>query len=444
MRKPTLKSIALFLSVALAVAALWGTVQPARAATEIKMVYWTGPESLAMAQVIDNYNAGQGKTDGVQVQMVLFGREGFWERQETLMAAKSPEVDVFFTASYYVGRQEPALDPITSVVPNIGEAGVFIPSSLDSLTINGTRYGIPLDVSLHFMYYRTDLIEKLMSDAAWQEKYTAIAKEKLGLDLAPKPIDEWSWDDFKAAALFFTKSINPDSPTEYGTALQAKNLIYNVMIWGNILYSLGGSWFDQNGDPNFDTKEFRDAAMIYADIIRLGASPAASTTFEYGEANQAFMTEQAAFMLQWNAAFNELNGPASPISGKVGIARIPGPKGVSYTHSLGVALNKYGTNKEATAKWLNYLATQEAMEAYASAGGLPPVAAVLTSMGAQRPDFAKTAEFLEKYAYTPSTGPHVFGILEILAKHLSAVWAGQKDADSAAKESQAEVLELIK
>jgi multiple sugar transport system substrate-binding protein len=422
--------------------ALLGTA-PARAATEIKMVYWTGPESLAMAQIIDKYNAGQGKTDGVQVQMVLFGREGFWERQETIMAAKSSEVDVFYTASYYVGRAQDALDPITSVVPDIKEKGPFITNALESLAIGGEYYGIPLDVSLHFMYYRTDLIEKLMSDQAWKDRYKAIAKEKLGLDLEVKPIEEWSWDDFKAASLFFSKSVNPDSPVEYGTALQAKNLIYNVMIWGNVFYSLGGSWFDSAGNPTFDTAEFREAAKIYADVIAMGGSPAASTTFEYGEANQAFMSEQAAFMLQWNAAYSELNGPNSPISGKVGIARIPGPKGVSYTHALAVALNKHSANKEAAGKWLSYLATQEAMETYANAGGLPPVASVLAGR-ADRLDFVKTAEFLDKYGYTPSTGPHVFGILEILSKHLSAVWAGQKDADSAAKEAQAEVLALVK
>ncbi len=438
------KSLTVLLTLVVVITLLFGSAAPTQAApVEIKMVYWTGPESLAMAQVIDAYNAGQGQKDGVQVQMVLFGREGFWDRQETIMAAKSPEVDIFFTASYYVGRQQPALDEITSVVPKIKDSGVFIPSAVDSLSVGGKAYGIPLDVSLHFLYYRKDVIDKLMSDKDWQAKYKAIAKDKLGKEMEPKPIDKWTWDDYEAAALFFTKSINPDSPTEYGTALQAKNLIYNVMIWGNILYSLGGSWFDKDGKPNFDSKEFRQAAQIYADLIKWGASPAASTSWEYGEANQAFMSNQAAFMMQWNAAFNELNGPNSPVSGKVGIAPIPGPKPSSYTHSLGVALSKYSKNKEAAGKWLSYLATQPAIDLYAKSGGLPPSASTLTAMGKDRPDFAATAEFLQKYAYTPSTGPNVFAILDVLAKNLSAVWAGQKDADSAAKDSQAQVVALL-
>jgi multiple sugar transport system substrate-binding protein len=409
--------------------------------TEVRMVYWTGPESLAMAQVVDAYNAGQGVEDGVRVQLVLFGREGFWERQEALIAAESSDVDIYYTASYYVGRQVGALAPITDAVPDILETGVLFERSINALSADGVLYGLPLDVSLHFMYYRTDLIEQLLNDAAWQERYSQIAMDVLGLELTPKPPAEWDWNDFTAAALFFSRQYNPDSPVEYGTVLQAKNLVFNTMIWGNVLYSLGGSWFDAEGNPNFDTPEFRQAAQIYADLISLGAAPAASTTFEYGEANQAFMSEQAAFMLQWNAAFGELNGPNSPVSGLVGIAPPAGPTKVTYTHSLGVALNANSERQEAAGAWLRYLATQEAISAYATAGGLPPSAAVL--LESDRADYQATAEYLDAYAYTPSTGPVVFGILDILSTNLSAVWARQSDADTAAIESQAEVTELL-
>ena len=81
------------------------------------------------------------------------------------------------------------------------------------------------------MYYRTDLIAKLLSDPAWQAKYTEIAQAKLGKALAPKDPDQWTWDDYAATAMFFTKSINSDSPTRYGTVLQMKNLLFNMMVW---------------------------------------------------------------------------------------------------------------------------------------------------------------------------------------------------------------------
>ena len=50
-----------------------------------------------------------------------------------------------------------------------------------------------------------------------------------------------------ATALFFTKSLNPDSPTRYGTVLQLKNLIFNIMIWEAALVSNGGNWLDGHG-----------------------------------------------------------------------------------------------------------------------------------------------------------------------------------------------------
>lgn len=411
--------------------------------TEIKMVYWTGPESLAMANVIDQYNGGQGREDGVQVQMVLFGREGFWERQETIMAAQSSEVDIFYTASYYVGRQEAALDPIQDYVTNMGADAIYIPSSLDSLTYDDTLYGVPLDVSLHFLYYRTDLMDQLLSDEDWQAAYREISAEYLGMEMDPKPVEEWTWDDFQAAALFFSREINPDSPTEYGTALQAKNLVYNVMIWNNVLWSVGGNWFDEDGNVTFDTPEFREAATLYADILDAGASPSGSLSYEYGEANQAFMTGQAAFMMQWSAAFNELNSDTSMVGGTVGIAPIPGPIPSTHVHSLGVALNRYSENKEAAAKWLEYLASEEAMQLYAESGGLPPVSSVLMAMGEQRPEFIQTAEHLDAYGYVESTSAETFAILDVLARNLTEVWAGQTDVDSAAAAAQAEAEALL-
>jgi len=341
-----------------------------------------------------------------------------------------------------VGKQEGALEPIQNYVKNLGSDSIFIPSTLESLSYKGTLYGVPLDVGLHFLYYRKDLVDQLLSDTAWQDKYKAISKEKMGKEMTPKPVDQWTWDDYTAAALFFTKSLNADSPTEYGTVLQAKNLVYNIMIWDDVLWSMGGGWFGKDGKFTFDTPEFKAAGKYYADLLSLGVSPAASTTYEYGEANQAFMTGQAAFYFQWSAAFNEINGAASATGGKVGIAPIPGPKPSTHVHSLGVGLNKFGEHKDAAAKWLTYLGTQDAMTLYAQAGGLPPVSAVLKGMADTRPEFPALADHLEKYAFVESTGAQTFTILDILARNLSAVWAGQTDIDSASAAAQKEASEL--
>ena len=46
---------------------------------------------------------------------------------------------------------------------------------------------MPTDLSLHFMYYRKDSIDRLLSDEAWKKTYSDIAKNKLGKAIAEGP-----------------------------------------------------------------------------------------------------------------------------------------------------------------------------------------------------------------------------------------------------------------
>lgn len=416
----------------------------AKPKTEIvNMLYWPGPESEAMSKVIAAFNGGQGKTEGVEVRMVPAPREGFWEKEATMMASNSPDVDVYMTASYKIGEHKNDLVPLDN---KLGDGlKVFIGTTVDSLKSGGRTYGIPMDVSNHFMYYRKDLVEKLLNDSAWQAKYKEISKQVLGKELAPKDPKEWDWDDFIAVAAFFTRKYNPDSPTEYGTALPAKNLIYNVMIWNDVLYSFGGTWYTKEGKANFDTPEARKALAVYADIFKNGMTPAASTTFEYPETNQAFQTEKVALILQWSAAYHELSdrSKSGKVFDKVGIAPVPGKRHATHVHALAVGLNKSSKKQEAALKWLKYLATREAMQIYADNGGIPSVTDVLNGLKNKRPEFPYIAEHVGKYGFVEDTSDKVFPVLEILAKHFSAAWAGQTDIDSALKKAQKEVNQRI-
>ncbi|WNC17502.1 sugar ABC transporter substrate-binding protein [Brevibacillus brevis] len=419
-----------------------GTSKPVEKQT-VTMLYWPGPESDAMQKVVDHYNQMQGATDGVEVKMAPAPREGFWEKEAAMMGADNKDIDVYFTASYKIGEHKDDLLPLDE---KLGDSlKLYIGTTIDSLKNGGQTYAIPTDVSNHFMYYRKDLIDRLLTDANWQAAYKEVSKKITGKELVPKKPEEWNWDDFTATAAFFTQSIHPDSPTQYGTVLQAKNLIYNVMIWDDILYSLGGSWYTSDGKANFDTPETRKALEVYASLTKNGISPAAASTFEYPETNQAFQSGKAAMILQWSAAYHELTDQAKSgqIFDKVGIAPIPGDQHKTHVHSLGVGINKHSDKQEASLKWMKYLATKEAMQTYAENGGIPPVADVLNGMKEKRPEFPAIAQHVDQYGYVVDTSEKVFPILEVLARHFSAVWAGQADADAAAKNAQAEVTTLL-
>jgi multiple sugar transport system substrate-binding protein len=425
--------------LAAAAAAALSTAAPAFAG-DVTLLFWPGPESEAMQKVIDSYNAGAGKGDGVTVKQLLFSREGYFDKELLDLAAGSKDFDLSLVTTYTLGRYAPYLAPIDQYVP-AAEAQRFAPVSLKSLTYGGKLYGVPTDISLHFLYYRKDLIAKLMADADWQATYTAIAEKKLGKHLAPKDPADWTWDDFEAAALFFSRADNPASPTRYGTALQMKDLIFNIMLWQATLVSNGGNWLDASGKPAIDSPAAKTGLEIYKTLIDDRATPPDSISYEYPETNAAFQSGQTATILQWNAAYNELNDPAkSPlVAGKIGLAPLPaGSEGhKTHVHSLGIGLNKASPHQADAGKFLAWLATPAAMTIYGEAGGTPPMPEVLEKLSDKRPEFKLIGDYAAKYGFVVKggTAPYAVPVYSALADIFSSYWAGQITVDVALRKA---------
>ena len=406
----------------------------ANAATTVKMVLWPGPEGDAMQKVVNAYNASQGKKEGVTVKMILLSRDNTFAKEATLMKAKSSEYDIYFTASYLVGQHAPYLTALKGVNDSL-----YLAAPVNSLKVAGKQMALPLDTSLHFMYYRKDLIASLGANAA---KYTTIAKDVLGKDLKPNTNPAtWTWDDALATAAYFTQKYNPDSPTKYGYALPAKNLLYNTMIWNDVLWGLGGNWL-KGGKPNLNTPTGKAAIDFYNTIYTKGLTSPESSQWEYPETNAALESGNAAMGIQWNAAYSELNTTGS-MKDQTGIAAPPGTGQRTHVHALAVGLNKYSKNQVAAAKWMSYLATVPAMKAYAAAGGVPSMPSILNGMVAKNASFANIIEYAGKFGYSESAGPREFDIYAALAEVLSPAWSGQKTSGDVAAAADAAIQKLL-
>ena len=427
------------LTVAIATGALFTgmTVLPAQAATEVKMILWPGPEGEAMQKVVDAYNAGQGKKDGVVVKQVLLSRDNTFAKEAALMKAKSSEYDVYFTASYLVGQHAPYLSELKGI-----NGKVYLKASIDGLKVNKKQMALPLDTSLHFMYYRTDLVSSL-SSAANTAKYKQISKTVLGKELMPNTDPEtWNWDDALATAAFFTQKYNPESPTKYGYALPAKNLLYNTMIWNDVLWGLGGNWFTK-GKPSINTAAGKAAIDVYRTIYTKELTSPDSSQWEYAETNAALTSGNAMMGLQWNAAYSELSSTGAT-KDKVGIAVPPGKGQRTHVHALAVGVNKYSKNQAAAQKWMKHLSTVKAMENYAAAGGVPSMPKILNTMVSTNASFANIITYAGKYGYAEAGGPREFDIYAKLAEVLSPAWVGQKTAEEVAGAADAALKSLRK
>ena len=407
----------------------------------VTFLFWPGTESEAMQKMIDHYNSGPGEADAVEVDMLLFSRQGFFDKLLADLAAGSSEFDLNLVTTYSLGRHAPYLSSLSPYIES-NPSDTFIPATLDSLTFNGEQYGVPTDVSLNFTFYRRDLMDQLLSDPVQQARYAEISREYLGIESEPVDPQEWSWNDYAAAALFFTRSVNSDSPTEYGTVLQLKNLIFNIMIWQSTMVSNGGNWMSDDGSITINSEAARRGLEVYQTIIDAGATPPGSLNYEFAETNEALRSGQAASALQWNSAYSTLKDrEQSPaVADLLEAAPLPaGSEGHrTHVHSLGAGMNAAGEHKEAAGKFVNYLLTQEAMRIYAEAGGSPPVMPVMEAMRDRRPDFPLMARFLEDYAYVVNGGTAAYAVpvYEIMAEEFSAVWAGDQSIDDALRAAE--------
>ena len=426
--------------MAAAAAAFISIIGTTAALADITILAWPGgPAEVALRKVVDQYNNTVGKAANSKANLIYFSRDSFFDKMLADAAAGSKEFDVMLTATYNVGKYAPFMTPIDDLVtPDI--KNVFPQSAIDTQSYHGHVYGIPTDLSLHFIYFRKDLIDKLLSDDGWKAKYAAITKDKLGAEMKPKAPADWTWDDFIATALFFTKSINPDSPVRYGTVLQMKNLLFNIMIFEGSVASYGGNWFDKDGKVTVDTDAFKKGLDVYKKIADAEATPGDSNSYEYGEANAAFGTGQVAFMLQWSAAYAELIDPKQypAIAGKFDITHEPaGPEGIkTHFHTLGLGLNKASDKKDEAKKFLAYLATPDAMTMYTKEGGQPPVVdKIMQAVASGRPDMLMMGDNAAKYGFVPNggTSSEALGVYTNMAENFTGYWNGTIEQATAIK-----------
>ena len=170
------------------------------------------------------------------------------------------------------------------------------------MQFDGKQYGVPTDLSLHFMYYRKDLIDALLGTPAGRRNMPRSPRRSSASDCAARIPTAGPGTTARRPRSSSPRAVNPDSPTRYGTVLQMKNLLFNMMVCQSTPRSYGGDWMDDEGEITVDTPAFRKGLELYKTLYDAGATPKDSLTYEYAEANAAFGSGQAATMLQWNAA----------------------------------------------------------------------------------------------------------------------------------------------
>ncbi|CAN7610785.1 ABC transporter substrate-binding protein [Aminobacter sp. LjRoot7] len=431
------------------IAAAIASLMASPAFAKVTVLGWPGgPEETALRAAADAYNAKPDTSDANKVELLFFNRDGFWDKLQADLAAGSKAFDVNLLATYSIGRYAPFMEPVE--LSDEAKA-VYGDSVLSTMQYEGKQFGVPTDLSLHFMYYRKDLIEALLKDDAAKSKFAEISEKHLGKKLDPKNPDEWTWDDYAATALYFTQAVNPDSPTRYGTVLQLKNLLFNMMVFQSLPRSYGGNWMDESGKVTVNSDAYRKGLETYKLLYDAGATPRDSLSYEFAEANAAYASGQVAAMMQWNAAASDLTSKEkSPTVAEVTetIAPPTGPEGrFTHIHGLGFGLNKNAENKDGAKAFIKWLSSKEAALIYARSSGAPALTPdVVKEVAAERPDLVKLGEFASKYGYVMNggTSAKALSVYELQAKEFTGYWSGQQSLDDALANTEKGMTELLK
>ena len=432
------------------VAALAAALTLATAAQAgVTVLGWPGgSEETALRAAVKAYNALPATAENDKVDLIFFNRDGFFDKLQTDMAAGTDAFDANLLATYSIGRYASYMEPIQL---DANAEKVFGAAVLKTMQYDGKQYGVPTDLSLHFMYYRKDLIDALLKDDAAKKTYAEIAQKYLGKALEPKDPATWTWDDWAATALYFTKAVNANSPVRYGTVLQMKNLLFNMMVFESLPRSYGGNWMDDKGNVTVNSDAWKTALKLYKTLYDAGVTPKDSLSYEYPETNAAFESGQVATALQWNAAAGELTDKAKApaVAGNVGIAPPPaGPDGqFDHIHSLGLGINKNAKNKAGAVKFLQWLSTEDAALAYAENGGSPALAPdVVAKIAAKRPDLVTLGQYAGSYGLVMNgaSSANSLSIYELQAKEFTGFWSGQESLDQALSNAESGMAKLLK
>jgi sorbitol/mannitol transport system substrate-binding protein len=282
-----------------------------------------------------------------------------------------------------------------------------------------------------------------------------------GLEMPAEP----TWDQIKE---FACKLHKPDQK-QYGIALRG------LPGWGEVFAPLttvintfGGKWFDENWQPQLDSKEWHDAVSFYVDLLQKCGVPGAANN-GFSESLTAMAQGQAAMWVDATVAAGFLTDPKqSKIVDDVGFVMAPyGPVKKGY-HWLWAWAYAIPTTSKHQAEALQFLTWSTSTDYYKLVGTtygwqtIPPGTRESTY---KNPDYLKAAgafaditlKSIETADPTdatrdkvPYTGVQFVGIPEFqgigtdVSQQISAAIAGKITVDEALAKGQEIAVKAMK
>jgi multiple sugar transport system substrate-binding protein len=221
------------------------------------------------------------------------------------------------------------------------ERAKILPGALDTVKYEGRYYGVPWIIDTKYLYYNEEMLEQAGVDSppeTWDAVVEAARRVK-GEGIVEYPL-VWSWAQAEALMC------------DYATLLGA----------------YGGSFFSQDGAPEFNTGGGLEALEFMQMTLEEDLSNPASTESLEEDVRRIVSQGEATMALNWTYMAALVNDPEeSRVAGKVKVARTPeGPAGgPGVNGSMGLAISAGSKNQDAAWRYIQFMTSPEMQNRYA-------------------------------------------------------------------------------
>ncbi len=336
----------------------------------INVLMVNNPQMLALQKHIGDFE----KESGVTVNFTVKPENDMRNQAAQEFANQSGQFDVATLSNFEIpfysknGWLTP-LDEIAAYKSDtaFNQADIFPAMTASLKGPDGKLYGEPFYGESSFLMYRKDIAAKS------------------GVKFSETP----TWDEVAAAAA----KMDGAEPGMKGICLRG------LPGWGEVFAPLttvvntyGGTWFDKDWNAQVNAQPFKDATTFYTDLVKAHGEAGAA---QAGFAECLTATEQSKVAMWYDAtsAAGSLEGPDSPVKGKMGYVQAPvkETKSSGWLYAWSWAIEKKSQKADDAWKFISWASSQKYEELVGAQDGWATVPAGKRESTYQNADYIKAA-----------------------------------------------------
>ena len=246
------------------------------------------------------------KDTGTKVSFVELPYDGLYNRLSSELNGNAVSFDVAALDAIWLPAFHSALTPLDDLFTDEVKEDLF-PALVEEAAVDGTFVGMPAWTNSEILFYRKDLFEDPVHQAAFEEAY--------GYELAAPT----TWQEYHDAAEYFFKAGDGGL---YGT--DVKGAVETE--WLATLSQAGEEVMvvDPDGTVSLGSDKSLAALDFYTSMLPFAPSGAAQ--LDWAGAQNLFNQGQLALMRFWAHAYRQVPED-SPVAGQVGVAPMIGGDG---------------------------------------------------------------------------------------------------------------------